>query len=108
MGLRSVANLWRGGVPCRIQTIGRAQRLDYFRRSGQVQPEDSEDLNTPFLLTLYGSTRRFLAGAHAPVFQSVLDRWLPAPAGQGQEALFYPSSKCRYCRRHRHRRHSIV
>ena len=100
MGLRSVANLWRGGVPCRIQTIGRAQRLDYLRRSGQVQPEDSEDLNTPFLLTLYGSTRRFLAGAHAPVFQSVLDRWLPAPAGQGQEALFYRYlcvQICRWC-----------
>ncbi|MEQ2443095.1 hypothetical protein WMO64_06395 [Pseudoflavonifractor sp. CLA-AP-H29] len=100
LGLRGISNLWRGGVPCRIRTIGRAQRLDYLRRSGQAQTEDSEGLNTPFLLTLYGSTQRFLSDAHAPIFQSIRDRWLSPAVGSGQEALFYRYlcvQICRWC-----------
>ncbi len=100
LGLQDVANLWRSSVPCRIQTIGSAQRLDYLRRSGQEQPEDSKGLNTPFLLTLYGSTQRFLSVKHTPVFQSIRNRWLPTAIGTGQEALFYRYlcvQICRWC-----------
>ena len=39
----------------------------------EEQPEDSKGLNTPFLLTLYGSTQRFLSVKHTPVFQSIRD-----------------------------------
>ena len=103
-GLSSISHLWRGGVRCQVQPIGRDQRQSYLTRYGRTLPAGHEALNTPFLLRLYGSNRDFFTGEQDPASCNIRARWLSGTGGSGPEALFYRYlgvQICRWCESNR-------
>ena len=103
-GLSSIAHLWRSGVRCQIQPIGRDQRQSYLTRCGQALPAGHEVLNTPFLLCLYKSRQTFFTCQQNPSSYSIRARWLSGTGGTGLEALFYcylGVQICRWCESNR-------
>lgn len=99
-GLSSISNLWYSALPCQIQPLRSEQANTYLQHSGQgLRPGDSF-LNTPFLLSMYGSTQDFLSRETSLVAQRIRQRWILCPESEGPEALFYRYlcvQLCRWC-----------